>query len=446
MTVKEFRSLQAHLLADENEHAAILVCGTSSNRDMLLCRRVVPLQGDDLRSSGHLHLQVSPIALARLAKQAAYERGTLVVCHSHPFPGVVAASSIDLETEAELCGRALPGRLDRRPVGALILGPDGFDGRLWHNGAATLLTLTVGGFRLRLAESPFHTEEHEARQLLLWGTEGQRRLRDASIAVVGAGGTGSHVVTQLAHIGVGHLVIVDDDVVEPSNLSRLVGATLADVGAMKARVLAATVSRTRPETTVEPIVASLLELDASQLARCDAIVCCTDGHGSRSLLTELTAQYLVPLVDLGIEVQPGRHGSRAGGGVRVVRPGEPCLHCMGILDPALVREEFLAEHERQAELARGYLRGLREPAPSVIALNGVVASLAVVEVIDILAGVFDQNPVRLLYRAEARTVTTAGVRRDPACWVCGTRGLIGLGDARQLPRRLGNRARGRREA
>lgn len=436
LTDAQFQTLRTHLLANEYEQAAILVCGSTASRRTLLCRRVVPLSGADLESCGQLHLQVSPIAIARLAKQAAREQGTLVVCHSHPFAGVVGPSSIDLDTEADLCGRVLPSRLGGRPVGAIILGPDGVDGRLWHEGAARPLTLTVGGFRVEPSGAEVAPDAREARQMLLWGAHGQRRLRSALVAVVGAGGTGSHVATQLAHLGVGHLILVDDDVVEKSNLSRIVGATVDDVGLEKVRVLAAAVSRIRPETTVEAIATSVLGSDAACLGVCDAVVCCTDGHGSRALLAELAAQYLVPLIDLGIEVQPGRQGSRAGGGVRVTRPGQPCLHCMGILDPALVREEFLTDIERRAEQARGYLRGRHEPAPSVIALNGVVASLAVVELIDLLVGVFGPKPARLLYRAEARALTSAAVQRDPACWVCGDPGLLGLGDARPLPRRV----------
>lgn len=436
LTDAQFHTLRAHLLPDEHEHAAILVCGTAASGRILLCRRVVPLSGTDLESSGQLHLHVSPIALARLAKLAARDRGTLVVCHSHPFRGVVGPSPVDLETEIELCGRVLPGRLGGQPVGAVILGVDDFDGRLWRDGAAHALSLTVGGSRFRPTGPASEPGEREARQMLLWGADGQRRLGGARVAVIGTGGTGSHVVTQLAHLGVGRLVLVDHDVVEQSNLSRVVGATLHDIGAAKVHVMTAAVSRIRPETTAEAVAASVLDIDAAHLAECDAVVCCTDGHGSRALLTELAAQYLVPLIDLGIEVQPGRQGSRAGGGVRVIRPGEPCLHCMRILDPALVREEFLTDDERRAEQARGYLRGLHEPAPSVIALNGVVASLAVVELIDLLVGVFDPKPARLLYRAETRALTVAAVQRDPSCWVCGNTGLLGLGDARPLPRRL----------
>jgi molybdopterin/thiamine biosynthesis adenylyltransferase len=240
---------------------------------------------------------------------------------------------------------------------------------------------------------------------------------------------------QLAHLGIGRLVLVDPDTVEPSNLSRIVGAAAIDMGRPKVDVLADVAVGLRPDIKVERVVASVLEIDPRGLVANDIIVCCTDSHGSRALLTELAAQYLVTLIDLGIEVQGTRSATRAGGGVRIIRPGEPCLHCMGVLDPALVREDFLSEGERRIETERGYLRGTTEPAPSVVALNGVLASLAVVEVLHELLGLFATSAGRLLYRAEARSLTTALTLRLEECYVCGDQGILGLGDSRSLPRR-----------
>ena len=299
------------------------------------------------------------------------------------------------------------------------------------------MEVVVGGKRLQpipLTPGPPSDESH-GRQLLVWGQEGQSSLRRSRISIVGLGGTGSHVAVQLAHLGVGQLVLVDDDVVEPSNLSRIIGATVADVTKPKAAVIASVITAVSPTADVDVWIDSVLEMDISKLAASDLIVCCTDNHGSRAALSELAAQYLVPFIDLGIEVQPGSRGSRAGGGVRVVRPGDPCLHCMGVLDPALVREDFLSDHQRAREAQHGYLRGVEEPAPSVISLNGVVASLAVTEAIDVILGLFDRQSRRLLYRAESRSVSTASAIAEDSCFVCGESGLMGLGDARQLPRR-----------
>jgi hypothetical protein len=85
------------------------------------------------------------------------------------------------------------------------------------------------------------------------------------------------------------------------------------------------------------------------------------------------------------------------------------------------------------EEGRGYLRGVPAPAPAVIALNGVLASLACLEVCQLLAGFLGSASDRLLYRAHRRAVTTAAIQAQPGCYVCGSDGLLGLGAGRDLP-------------
>jgi molybdopterin/thiamine biosynthesis adenylyltransferase len=448
ITERHWTQLRAHLLADDREHAAVLMAGAAQvgGDPILLVRELVPLGEPDLLASSDLHLEVSPVSLARLLKRASLDGTSIIVCHSHPFPGPVGPSSIDLATERELCGRVASLRLDGRPVGALILGPDGASGRVWGNGrpAAAVVRIVGGSVRVLQPMPPAEIAEEPApsfaRQMLLWGRGGQDRLGTAKAVVVGAGGTGSHVAQQLAHLGIGELAIVDPDVLETSNLSRVVGSTTDDVGAAKVEVAARAARAVRPDIRVVTIEASVLDIDPTPLIGADVIACCTDGHGSRALLNELVQQYLVPVVDVGIEVQPGEVSSRAGGGVRVLRPGRPCLQCMRVLDPGLVREELLSDTERLRELELGYLRGGQIAAPAVVALNGVVASLAVTEICDLLIGLFASSPDRLIYRAETRAVASVGSGADGSCYVCGTDGLLGRGDSRSLPRRRQPRA------
>ena len=447
-----WEQLNSHLLADGYEHAAVLLCGIqrSANRVTFLVQKVIELVGEDFLSSGALHLSIAPRSLARVTKQARSQNATLVLCHSHPFPGAVRASSVDLRTEIELCGRVFPGRLHGLPSAALVLGPDGLDGRVWDQGAASPLTeVTVVGSRIArlpstssgvhgLGDSASVVADEDlatARQALLWGALGQRTLRDAQVAVIGCGGTGSHVVTQLAHLRVGNLTLVDPDIVETTNLSRIVGSSPSDVGRQKVDVLAEHARRINPSATVTPVAASLLDIDPQTITGADVIVCATDGHGSRALLTEIAQQYIIPVIDLGVEVDPASETFRAGGGVRVLRPGHGCLHCARTLSAQLVREEYLDEAQREVEIERGYLRGESVPAPSVIALNGVVASLAVLEVCQLIVGMLGGGRDRVLYRAESRALTTASMPSDAECFVCGENGILGHGEARVLPTR-----------
>ena len=255
---------------------------------------------------------------------------------------------------------------------------------------------------------------------------------NSTVGVVGCGGTGSHVALQLAHLGVGRLVLVDHDVVEQSNLSRLVGVGAAWLGKPKVEAIAALVRQVSSEIAVSEVVSSVLDVETSVLAQCDIIVVATDGHGSRAWLTEFAEQYLISLVDLGVEIQTGER-MHAGGGVRVVSPGSGCLQCAGTLSSALVREEYLSSADRELERRRGYLRGDGAPTPSVVALNGVVASLAVLEVCELLTGLLGTPARRLLYRAERRALTTTSIERQEWCYVCGVGGLTGRGDGRFYP-------------
>lgn len=460
----QWSTLQNHLLSDGDEHAALLLCGQrqSADRVTFLVREVILLTDDDYLDRGALHLSIAPTTLARAAKRARLLDASVIMVHSHPFPGRVRASTLDLRTETDLCRRVLPARTGR-PCAALVIGPDGVDGRIWTSeGAGHFTTISIIGETIEKIATTSHglpdhgpgsgkctgagagadpnlvpsagTDRVTARQELLWGSHGQRRLAGSHVVVVGCGGTGSHVATQLAHLRVGSLTLIDDDVVETSNLSRIVGLGPLDVGRSKVEALAEQLRRIYPGCDVQTVQESVLDVDPDLYTNADLIVCATDGHGSRSLLTEVAAQYYIPAIDLGVEVVPGEQ-FRAGGGVRVLRPGHGCLWCAQNLSPAKVREEYLSAEERAVEAERGYVRGHHEPAPSVIALNGVVASLAVMEVCQLLVGMLGSGRDRLLYRSEQRALSTTGMRQQPGCHVCGEAGVLGLGDAARVKTR-----------
>lgn len=482
ITGSHWSALRGHLLqGDGLEYAAYLICGPlSSDRGLhLLVQDVVALTGADLLDHGELHLSVNPLATARVTKQAKAAGATVVLCHSHPFAaGAVHASGLDRSTESDLCGRVLTGRL-QLPVGALVVSPDGVDGSVWSPQGMrpldkvtiigdTITTVVPTGARLpavgdhggdSTTNVPSGTrdarrhDEHDPdnqdnaqdqdkaqgdpgdelervdRQVRAWGRAGQDRLASAHIGVIGCGGTGSHVVQQLAHLGVRNLVLVDPDRLEGTNLSRVVGSTPADVGRDKVDVLASSVAAINEATAVRTYPHNVLDVDPHVLAGLDLIFACTDGHGSRAFLTEVAQQYLVPVIDLGVEVVAGRDGATAGGGVRVLRPGSGCLLCSDTLSSELIRQEYLGDTARAHEAVRGYLRDVTEPAPSVIALNGVVASLAVLEACQMLAGMYPTPGSRLLFRGQVRRLSTTMMPRDPACHVCGDQGLLGRGES-----------------
>ncbi|MGW9157105.1 ThiF family adenylyltransferase [Microbacterium sp. NPDC055665] len=141
--------------------------------------------------------------------------------------------------------------------------------------------------------------ERTARHLVLadLGALGQRRLRAAHVAVVGAGGLGSPVVLALAAAGVGTLTVIDDDVVELSNLQRQVLHRLADVDAPKVDSAVRVAADLSPETTVRPVRERLTAANAEALlADADLVIDGSDTFETRTLVAAACERVGVPLV------------------------------------------------------------------------------------------------------------------------------------------------------
>ncbi|NJI60331.1 hypothetical protein HCX50_12915 [Microbacterium oxydans] len=141
--------------------------------------------------------------------------------------------------------------------------------------------------------------QRTARHLVLadLGELGQRRLRAAHIAVVGVGGLGSPVVLALAAAGVGTLTVIDDDVVELSNLQRQVLHRLADVDAPKVDSAVRVAADLAPETTVLPVRERLTATNAEALlSGADLVIDGSDTFETRTLVAAACERLGVPLV------------------------------------------------------------------------------------------------------------------------------------------------------
>jgi molybdopterin/thiamine biosynthesis adenylyltransferase/rhodanese-related sulfurtransferase len=141
--------------------------------------------------------------------------------------------------------------------------------------------------------------ERTARHLVLadLGELGQRRLRAAHVAVVGAGGLGSPVVLALAAAGIGTLTIIDDDTVELSNLQRQVMHRGVDVGSPKVESAVRVAAELAPEVVVRPLQVRLDAANAEHLlAGADVVIDGSDSFDTRSLVAATCEQLGAPLV------------------------------------------------------------------------------------------------------------------------------------------------------
>jgi molybdopterin/thiamine biosynthesis adenylyltransferase len=314
-------------------------------------------------------------------------------------------------------------------VGAVVVSPGGSRARFTENDGVQPMAVTVVG---DAAHRTDETKVNDAfdRQVRALGREGQALIRGLTVGVVGAGGLGSHIVQQLVHLGVGRVLVVDPDRVTISNLSRLVGASRLDVLLRRRKTWLARrlARRTGKLTAITEISQPVERREAAEsLLGCDVVFGCTDNQVSRTILNVIAFQYYTPVMDLGVELQST---GAMGGRVAWLAPGGACLWCMGVLDPERVRVEQLSPERRADEEARGYIQGLDEPAPAVVSINGVVASLAVTEVLARLTGFAgrDSRSTLLLYRLVDGVVRKTSPPSRPGCPTCSSTGLLGAGD------------------
>jgi molybdopterin/thiamine biosynthesis adenylyltransferase len=197
------------------------------------------------------------------------------------------------------------------------------------------------------------------------GPESDAVLAAIEVGIVGLGGGGSHVAQQLAHVGVGKFVLVDHDIIEEKNLNRLVGGTAEDVkaGTAKTAIAERVINGVNPAALVTPCRMKWQEVPAN-LRRCDVIFGCVDSYRERDELERFARRFLIPYIDVGMDVYDGQEGFSIGGQTVLSSPGGPCLWCLGILT-----------QDRIAEEARQY--GKAGSRPQVVWANGVLASLAV---------------------------------------------------------------------
>lgn len=228
------------------------------------------------------------------------------------------------------------------------------------------------------------------------GPAGQARLAAARVLVVGCGGLGAPVISSLAAAGVGHLTLIDDDTVEPSNLNRQVLFTEADLGRSKVVVAAERARALGGAIDVATRAERLAVGSARGAVRgFSLVVDCADGLPTKFLLNDACVREDVPLV----------HGSAtAWSGQVLVVPGRrgPCLRCLF-----------------EGPLPQGALPTCRT-AGILGAVTGVVGSFQAAEAVKLLVA----NPNTLVGRLLAVDVLTPSVRavafpRRVDCAACG---------------------------
>ena len=215
------------------ESAGVILAERLNGGEVLLARQLVefPEDGYLIRRSDQLRLD--PVVLNRLIRPARDQGLSVITVHTHPGTDRPWFSAADDLGD----GRLMPSLYSQMdgPHGSVVIAGDSVVacGRVWSEGFGfSPLAITVVGTSFNFMRTPQQPtgEGWFARQELALGKSGQALLRELRVGIVGLGGTGSVAFTQLAHLGVRRLTVIDGDKVEESNISRIMGTTVFDAG------------------------------------------------------------------------------------------------------------------------------------------------------------------------------------------------------------------------
>jgi tRNA A37 threonylcarbamoyladenosine dehydratase len=465
------KSLHAHLFpGDHDEHGAVIAAGiarTGSGTRLLARELFLAEDGVDYVPGRRGYRMLTADFVTDKILRCTSQGLVYLAVHCHGGWDEVGFSDPDLASHE----RGYPALLDianGAPVGALVFAEHAVAGDIWLPGGTRveLVDLRVVGrpnstwYPAPPAQRSKTAPEYD-RQARIFGDRGQDLLARQKVGVIGAGGAGSLLVEYLARLGVGHLVIVDPDRIEPSNLSRVVGATRFDArwwltapgrsrhlqhlgqrfAARKITIAKRVVQAANPKIVVEVVNGDLADDEVAQrLVDCDFLFLAADSVRARLVFNALVHQYLIPGTQVGAKVTVDPTSGEITDVFSVFRPVIPdsgCLWCNGLISPSRLQEEAISEKERQQQ---HYVEDTEVHAPSVITLNAVAAAHAaddflfsVTELLDPKVG----SDYRY-FRPVAGSILYDEPAKDPQCPECGAgrKSRLALGDAKRLPTRI----------
>jgi molybdopterin/thiamine biosynthesis adenylyltransferase len=420
--------------ANDREAAgfALVSHAWSNGKALVLVRKVFSL-ADAAYVPSHNHgAKWQGGAMVPIINDALSGNFGIMIFHTHNHSGLVRLSDDDRRSACELLP-VFQNLVPARPHGSVVFGKDHAAGVvLLPDRPNYLENLKLRWIEKTLTDFPsgdegVHRQFGEPvydRQKLLIGDRGQQRLRHAKVAVAGLGGGGSHVVQQLAHMGVGDIIGIDFARAEATNRSRLIGMGWLDdiFRTRKTNIMARMVRRINRQVRFIKIPWEVPDQRAiDELKRADVIVGCLDTLHARADLHEIAWRYLIPYVDIGLQIQRSDAGVTIGGNVATFIPGSFCAWCI----------DFLSEAKLSAETGgrpRSYLKGGSKQA-QVVSFNGLLASQAATEVLQLLTGFAPVTPSLNIKKFNGLdgTLESWEVRQIRTCSNC--QRMLAAGDA-----------------
>lgn len=449
----QWARLHDHLYGSPGEHGAVLLCGVApgGDHDRLLVHQVALAEdGTDYNyADGVYRLDASFVT--RLALRGRSEQLVYVAVHPHGGFDRVEFSHVDLRSQHRSTKPLLAASGNDR-VGWLVTAPAAAAGVIrTRTGEEPITEVVILDSHRRVVHTPSpvparaDAAQRFARQALIYGDAGQAMLDRCTIGVIGLGGGGSLLNDMVSSLGVGHIVHVDPETVDITNLPRLVGANRWDAleplarwlpdgfrqrfARPKVRVARRVARRNNPNVRLTTLRCDIADHKAIEaLIRCDYIFLAADTARARLVANAIANQYLIPLTQIGAKIRLDEDGNvRSVYSVaRVVGRAAGCMWCNGLIDSTRLAEEAVNTEQRADQQ---YVIGV--PNPSVKSLNAIGAAWAVEDFRNWFTGLGSAGQLYSVAHPHTPRLVSSIPRHDADCPFCG--GAVGRGSAAPLP-------------
>lgn len=376
------------------EQVGFLSCGAVLSKDntlVILARRYHPVSNNHYLADSTVGACINTDAIITALQVSLSGKCSMFHVHLHPHKGQPEFSKVDYDSNHKLIPDFF-SVTSHMPHGAVVLSFNRGKGMVWlskYDAPVSINEFMVVGAPMKtwqISSPPRKKSIRDfSRQESFLGPESSEILSRIKVGIVGLGGGGSHVVQQLAHIGVKRYTICDPDKVENSNLNRLVGATVNDVRHKHLKTRAATrVIKSLVSDAQINVVDKKWSSGLAYLTDCSVIFGCVDTLKVRDELERFCRRNLIPYIDIGMVVRKNDDGFfRISGQVALSISESSCLRCMGILNEEDIKEE-----------AQSY--GDAGGQPQVVWSNGLLASSAVGIFMSLICP-WSSEPANILY-------------------------------------------------
>ena len=408
---------------------------------IITVQEVVYPSSEDLESNSLVSVRIKKKFVAGILEtiKNRLDVDTYIEVHTHPFAEDKVGFSVIDDADEDRFTQYLDKYWPDMNYASIVFSRTMYNARYWvcrerKYNEASIKTQQISEQIERTGDLPEKQLDNMMagmfdRGILALGLDTMRKIMSGQkIAVVGVGGLGSVIAESLIHMGFQHLILIDNDKLELSNLNRITGASFEDaVGNLhKVDVVAKYLGSINPHCVTETHKLNVLDKEAEHaLVKADWIIVGTDNHASRFKIQEYAFKYYIPFITAGVNISVSDNNiGDISGEVITVRMGDSfCLSCLNRVNyDAVAAESHPDEEVRAGLVTKGYVSGKDVKEPAVKTLNAIIGNLAVESLVNQFTERQSTEAILVYENNKSPTIyedTESLVNRRLDCNVCG---------------------------